>query len=294
MPYSTARLTFYVILNQRDIQERMVPSKHLKEGRSWWENEQWDKIDGKLLVDPIKTQNLNLITLDLSVGDQYVSLREPKKIKSIGEKERITVQPLETVLVLTQEYIALPKDVAVIVVPRARWIFGGTSINATRVDPSWYGKLIVGFNNLTKFPIELEYGEAFCSCIFVKTSEVQKHLTRKDAPVGRDHIERLELGHIIPWIPLTPDQVKPEQLNTVIGEFGYPWDIVRGAIRRTKDEITDFVEKEKAPDIVRTATTEAIRHAYRGQQRLLYIFVAGILGAMFTSLFVIFKFLGFI
>jgi hypothetical protein len=177
------------------------------------------------------------------------------------------------------------------VVPRARWIFGGTSINATRIDPSWYGKLIVGFNNLTKYPIELEYGEAFCSCIFAKTSKIQQHLTRRNASVGRDHIERLELGHIIPWTPLSPDQVKPEQLDEVIEEFGHPWDIVRGAIRRTKDEITDFVEKEKAPDIVRTATTEAVRQAFRGQQRLLYIFVTAIVGVMVT---LVLKFLGII
>jgi len=81
----------------------------------------------------------------------------------------------------------------------------------------------------------------------------------------------------MPETMLTPEQVTLANLDQVVEEYGKPWDIIRGAFARTKDEIQKYIDEDTAPNITREATNNAVRHAYRGLQNLQWTLI-GILG----------------
>ena len=127
-----------MIIRDVELKERILKDpKKIKDAYNWWKKSIWDKIGDNILIDPFEPEEkLGLASYDLSVGGEYVSLRDPHNIKKIKEGEAISIDPSETVLILTDEYVALPKNVMAMIVPRARWIFEGSFLNATRIDPT--------------------------------------------------------------------------------------------------------------------------------------------------------------
>jgi len=255
-----------VILSDRELKERIIsdPSK-VKEAYDWWKKSRWDKIQNSILIDPFEPEErLGASCYDLSVGEEYVSLRDPHNVRKLQEGDVIDIEPSETVLILSSEYVALPKNVMAMVVPRARWIFEGTLLNATRVDSTWYGRLLVGFTNITKWRISLGVKTAFCSCYFIECNDVEKHLTKRDVPyLGRTKIEPLTFAYAQQQRLMTPNEFTKEHLNSVVNSFGYPWDVLQCAIERGKEETIYYLEKDVAPRIVEDATLKVTERAYK-------------------------------
>jgi deoxycytidine triphosphate deaminase len=271
-----------MILSGDEISKRVIKDKSklediynfLKEGR-------WDLIGDSIVIDPFDPDSINICSYDLSVGEEYVSLRNPSIVRRLQEGELIKIEPGETILILTREYIALPPNITGLVVPRARMIARGTMINATRIDPTWHGKLLIGFTNLLKYPISLSYGEKFCACIFMECSKVDKPLTKRETPhLGRVRIEPLHPA-ILPEDLLPPEKVTWEDLDYVVKTFRKPWDIAQGIIKKSMKETQDWIEKEIAPNIAERAALSAYERSYKELIRLLQILI-GFIGGLFT------------
>lgn len=271
-----------MILSDKDLKNRIIQEpEEVEQAREWWENGEWDKIGDKIVIDPFKTVAVGTCSYDLSVGAEYRSLREPRTPKQLKEGENIRIGPGESVLILTEEYVCLPKNIVAMIVPRARWIFEGTSICATRIDPTWYGKLLVGFTNLAKNPVELYRQEAFCTCYFMETSETETALTIDKVPfLGRTNIGRIDFSHATEQKLLSADKVDQNDIEKVVDMYGWPWDVVRGMFVLTLKEITEYVEKEVAPAIVEDATSAAIARAFENQQRWLRNLIIGLLSIL--------------
>lgn len=271
-----------MILSDKNLRSRIIQDhQEAEQAKEWWKKGEWDKIGNKILIDPFKALAVGTCSYDLSVGKEYRSLRDPRNTKQLKEGENIRIGPGESVLILTEEYICLPKDVLAIIVPRARWIFEGTSICATRIDPTWYGKLLVGFTNLAKNPVELYRQEAFCTCYFMETSETETVLTKDKVHfLGRTNIGRIEFSHATEQKLLSPDKVDRDDIETVVDLYGWPWDVVRGMFVLTLKEITEYVEKEIAPAIVEDATSAAIARAFENQQRWFRNLTIGLLSIL--------------
>jgi len=149
------------------------------------------------------------------------------------------------------------------VVPRATWIFEGISLSATRIDPTWYGKLLIGLTNLAKNPVALDYKEEFCTCYFMEAAETEKVLTRDTVKhLGREKIGSISLAHARQQTLLSPDRVTKDDINKVVELYGWPWDVVRGMLELTKKEIGEWIEKEVTSDIVDLATSAAVKTAF--------------------------------
>jgi deoxycytidine triphosphate deaminase len=268
-----------MILSDRDLKDRIIQDpKEAEQAKQWWEKGEWDKIGSKILIDPFKNHRVGLCSYDLSVGEEYVSLRDPDSTNPLKEGEHITVGPGETVLILTEEYICLPQNTTAIVIPRATWIFEGTSVCASRIEPTWYGKLLIAFTNLAKNPVALDRGEEFCTCYFMETSQTEKQLTRDKVHfLGRTKIGSIKLMHVRRQMPLEPDEVREHHMKKVVDLYGWPWDIVRGMFVLTLKEITEYVEKEVAPAIVEDATSAAIARAFENQQKWIRNLIIGLL-----------------
>ncbi len=268
-----------MILSDKDIIERRISNPSIIESaKMWWNNDEWEKIGSNLVIDPYDTGNLGVCSYDMSVGGEYISLRDPRNVKSLPPRTRLDVAAGETVLVITKEYVSLPKNVMGITVPRARRLFEGTSIAACRIEPTWYGRLIIAFTNFTKSSTWLLEGEPFCTCFFMETNEVAHSLRELGVTnLGREDLRDLTFEHLLPETMLTADQVTLANLDEVVEGYGKPWDIIRGAFARTKDEIQNYIDEDTAPNITREATNNAVRHAYSSQQKLLWTLI-GILG----------------
>ena len=268
-----------MILSDKELKDRIIQdSREMQQAKEWWEKGQWEKIGNKILISPFEANAIGICSYDLTVGEEYRSLRDPRQHKDLEEGHSIQIGPGESVLILTEEYVCLPKNVVAMIVPRARWIFEGTSICPTRIDPTWYGKLLVGFTNLAKNPVELYRKEAFCTCYFMETSETIKILTKEKVHfLGRTSIGRIDFSHAVQQKLLSPERVERDDIEKVVDLYGWPWDVVRGMFVLTLKEITDYMEKEIAPHIIEEATSEAIVRAFENQQKWVRNLIIGLL-----------------
>lgn len=253
-----------MILSDKKLREHIIQDvAQAQQAKGWWEKGEWDKIGNKIVIHPFDSYALGACCYGLSVGEEYVSLRDPHETRPLKEGEHIRIGPGETVLILSKEYICLPKDILAMIVPRATWIFEGTSLSATRIDPTWYGKLLIGLTNLAKNPVALDYGEEFCTCYFMEATETGKVLTRDTTKsLGREKIGSIKFAHARQQIPLLPDRVNKDDMDKVVELYGWPWDVVRGIFDLTKREIGNWIEKEVTSDIIAEATSAAERRAF--------------------------------
>jgi deoxycytidine triphosphate deaminase len=266
-----------MLLSDQEVERRIVPPADFDIFKTHWENGRWSDIGDRILLMPYAAHLLNTCTYDLTVGNQYASLRYGEEIRVLQPTDSVRIDPGETVIILTDEYVALPKTVAALVVPRARQIFRGMLINATRIDPSWYGKLAVGVTNLSKEQINTSPGESFCSCIFMETHPVRNALTKATTPsLGRTNLQKSELPSTSGQKLKAATEITRNDLDATCDTFGKPWDVMRGAFELTKNEIIDYIDNEKGPDIIEDATTAAIKRAFNSQKNMLYIVLGGV------------------
>ena len=185
-------------------------------------------------IYPFQDASLGAMSYDLSVGGEAYSLRKASKVK-LDRDTPLKVEPGETVLILSHEYLVLSPAYAALCLSRARMMNEGVSQPPAKVDPTWFGKLIVPLTNNTKRILTLHYLEPFCTLLFLKLDEPiprKCFLRRKDLPflgqTGLDYIPR----HAVVWQALTPEKVKEEDVDNVVDLFGPPFDVVRGAIHQ--------------------------------------------------------------
>lgn len=265
-----------MIISDKDLRGRLVRELEWEEAETWWKQGQWDRIQNRLLIWPYDSNRLGPCSYELTVGSEYVSLHDPYNPKQVSNGQSILIGPSETVLILTEEFLALPKTLMGIVIPRARMIFEGTAINASRIDPTWYGKLLIGITNHANFPISIQRGETFCTTYFMEVSEVETVLSPQIVPhLGRKRIGRLEYPSARPRVDLQTGEVSWRHLDELVKAWGQPWDIVRGALELTKDEVIRYVDKDLGPNLVEQATSAVIRQAFDRLYRLQGLFIAG-------------------
>ncbi|MDI9611201.1 MAG: hypothetical protein QFX36_07725 [Archaeoglobales archaeon] len=266
-----------MILTDYQIKDRIVKDE---EWKNKWKTGKWDEINSKILITDFEESNLELNFYTLRVGNQYIKLRNPDKVI---ESDKIEIEPGETVFILTKEYIALPKNITGFIVPKARWIFEGLMSNVTRVDPTWFGKLQIAVTNITKDSIIIPENEGLWCLYFVETYEVKKVLNKAQTPsLGREKLTPLKTTYHRPQRMLRPDQVTVENLEEVVEIYGKPWDILRGLINLTKEEVTRYVDYEKAPHIVEEAKNQAYKDAFKSMMTWLKILIGAIVALIAT------------
>ncbi len=139
----------------------------------------WGKVEGKIIIDPFDELNLTPFSYDLSIGARVVSIRESERIEYRLPYE---LEPRETVIVLTHEFIALPPDYAATVWPRFGMVHEGLFQSMVKIDPTWYGHLGVALCNLSPRTYKLKEDEAFGTLILYGLSS----RTKMDLITSRD------------------------------------------------------------------------------------------------------------
>lgn len=277
------------VLSDKTVRQRIV-AVDPEGAKDWWKKGDWDRIKGSLIISPFNEDHLGTCSYDLSVGEEYLSLRHHDEPQKLAEGQALTIEPNETVLILSREYVALPRDVAGLVVPRARYISQGLALQATRIDASWYGKLIVALTNYSREKRKIHYGRAFCTMILFRLDgEISKPLDSVRVPtLGR---ERLEVSpeFVVSWQPVPKEKVTDAEIDHLTAEWGPPFDIVRGGFQWTFDRTRRYVEQAWGPQALKDMQQIATKQAFSYLKWLTAGVLVALLGAVIAIILALLK-----
>ena len=228
LPVLTLFLRIMTTLSDRSIREKLIPEKDATKAKEWFKKRKWENISDRILIYPFDKDAVGPFSYDLSIGDEAKLLRTGEEI-NIKEEKKLRIDPGDTVLVLTQEYVGLPLKISGIIEPRARLLFDGLAISATKVDPTWHGKLAVAIRNNSNNVQTLPHGESFCTLILNELDKpVEKVLTKDRVSFLGQESLKSRPTHATPWAPRRAESVGEEDLDKIVNEFGPPFDVIRG------------------------------------------------------------------
>lgn len=140
----------------------------------------------KLHIFPFSEESLTPIGYDLRVGNTYSSSSIGKLVE-IKEGDSINIKPGDTVLICTLETIGMPHDrsLSALIESKVSKVSKGLSHISTTVDPDWNGELLIAIHNPSRNSIQLNFGETFCTIVFLKnispsTKDCNKQPRRSD------------------------------------------------------------------------------------------------------------------
>ena len=178
------------IISDTSLRELLFPEEKYDDARKWFEEGNWNTINGKILIYPFDRKNLGPFSYDLSVGSEAFTLGI-KEMISIDKGEEVVIKPGDVFLVLTQEYIGLPREFAGSVIPRFSFVRKGIIQSMTKIDPTWFGKVAVAIVNHSKQPFQLKRGHPFCTLVIYRLDKpCSRMLNSRDTPaLGKESIE---------------------------------------------------------------------------------------------------------
>lgn len=232
-------------LSGQSIKKVLLPLP-FEEAREKCNTDQIQSLGDGIGIYPFQEASLGCISYDLTVGEEAYSLRRAAKLK-ISPESLLSIDPGETVLILTHEYIVLSPRYAALCISRARIMNEGVMQTSAKVDPTWYGKLIVPLTNNTKRILTFHHLQPFCALVFLQLDEsIPKadFLNRKDLPFLGQVTLNYQPQHAFLWEPVVPDKVKDADVDRVVEMFGPPFDVIRGAVYQSRERIIKYMEQE--------------------------------------------------
>jgi deoxycytidine triphosphate deaminase len=180
-----------VFLTDTDIQVLKSPSSDQEFNEEDPGTGNWENSSEQLLIYPFINARLTPVGYDLTIGELYVSLTRKAKFTLAVDADLI-ILPHETLLIMTEEYIGLPKNKSLggLIESKVSMVSKGLSHVSTTVDPDYEGHLLVAVTNQQSYPITLRRLQTFCTVVFLKANNAATKPCGR--PPGRhDIIEEL-------------------------------------------------------------------------------------------------------
>lgn len=239
------------IASDEDFKRLLVPQAETSAAREWFAKREWDKIGDKVLMHPRKDSNLRPFTYDLTVGPEAWSARQQYAV--LEEKKPFLILPGDSVAVLTEEFVGLPKTWAATVLPKFGFVLRGVIQNMVKIDPTWCGRLVIVLRNNANSAIPIKRGQAFSTLVLyrLETPCSEENVLRPVAEeVGlRGILEkylpsiRKELQEVGATAAQTPEKIGQEDLDQVAKEWGPPFYHVAGIPKMVEDRISKAVQE---------------------------------------------------
>lgn len=136
----------------------------------------WDQIEPKqsFIIDPFDPLKLTPYSYDLSIGDEVFSCKSESHSSEIlkdSKEEAYKLEPGETIIVRTKEYVALPPCYSATIWPRFNLVREGIFQSMVKIDPTWYGQLGVALTNLSPAKYPIWKGKKFATLIIYELTE---------------------------------------------------------------------------------------------------------------------------
>lgn len=178
------------VISDTSLKELVFPEDRYEDAKKLFEKGDWKSINKNILIHPFHLENLGPFSYDLCVGDEGLALRTKRRIP-VAKKKEIIMKPSDIFLVMTQEYIGLPRDFAGSVMPRFCFVREGIIQSMTKIDPTWFGKIIVAIINYSTKPFRLVHGHPFCTLVIHRLDKsCSKVLNSRDTPaLGKESIK---------------------------------------------------------------------------------------------------------
>lgn len=207
---------------------------------------------GNLIRNP-NTDMLDGSSYELRLGDVYYDLTEESKRFKLEAGQKVLIKPGHRVVLITEEELDTPPDIAVRVVSKGSLFAVGLSPVATYADPGFKGRLGIVTQNISDKYIELPQGEPIAKAEFGELTSEAKRLYE--------------------------------------GQHGFQMEIwpIKTHLQKTHAEVADDPrvksEKEEAFDLLPAATATVIRRMEATQfWTNIGLFVAIILNALLVLL----------
>lgn len=154
------------LLSDTDIEQILSPSSH-SGFRETMQPGNWEGFQDNLLIFPFSDELITPVGYDLTIGDLYLSFAKQEKL-ALEPGDELVIQPLDTVLITTEEYLGLPKNqtIAGLIESKVSLVCKGLSNISTTLDHDWEGHLLVSVTNYRNNPITLKRGQPFCTAMF--------------------------------------------------------------------------------------------------------------------------------
>ena len=124
------------------------------------------------VIEDFSELNVTPFSYDLSIGDHLFSIQNPdQKVSTLTGSEPYLLKPRETVVVITEELIAIPHCYSATIWPRFSMVRLGIFQSMVKIDPTWYGKLGVAMTNLSPTTIEISRGRAFATLLLYELAK---------------------------------------------------------------------------------------------------------------------------
>jgi len=148
-----------------------------------WENLTIDKDDSgtvisardygaHIYISNFSKFNVTPFSYDLSFGKQFFSIQ---KANFSEVSQPYVIDPGESILAITEEYIAIPMHYSATIWPRFGIVRKGIFQSMVKIDPTWYGRLAVALSNLSPVSITLNPGEPFATLLLYALNTPSKY-----------------------------------------------------------------------------------------------------------------------
>ncbi|MCA4896326.1 MAG: deoxycytidine triphosphate deaminase [Cytophagales bacterium] len=119
---------------------------------------------------------------ELSLGAQvFQTDSSPRAVKELKEKEKIEIKPGQFALLLTKEYVKIPKDKIAFISIKAGVKFKGlVNVSGFHVDPGFEGNLLFSVYNAGPSNIILSNGTPYFPIWFSELNETQEYKGNHD------------------------------------------------------------------------------------------------------------------
>ncbi len=178
---------------------RYVIKSDLPKAKQLFIRRKWSQIASKrsFIIDPFDVLNLTPYSYDLAIGQEAFSCKSESHSSFPLKEDKENayyVEPGETIIVRTKEYIALPPCYSATVWPRFNLVREGIFQSMVKIDPTWYGQLGVALTNMSPALYPIWQGKKFATLIIYELSKesdiclFKKHETLDDGYQGKINI----------------------------------------------------------------------------------------------------------
>jgi dCTP deaminase len=152
------------------------------------------------IISPLRKERIKNGAYELSLGAQvFQTDSSPRAVKELKDGAKIEIRPGQFALLLTREYVKIPKDKIAFISIKAGIKFKGlVNVSGFHVDPGFEGNLLFSVYNAGPSIIILSSGTQYFPIWFSELNETQDYVGTHNGQtkIPDDPVEALSQGEL--------------------------------------------------------------------------------------------------